>query len=110
MEIKSVKLLLLKKTIIIFKDFMGKYNLKNDTLNETDLQNVSNYKFFPTDSKVYSDKGFEYRRWFSRWFSLDFFMMRDHKPYYFDSFGGQLDKFLLNQVPEPITYLNYKIQ
>ena len=72
MEIKSVKLLLLKKTMTISKDFMRKYNLKKDTLNETDSQNVSNYKIFPTDSKVYSDKGFEYRRWFSRWYSLDF--------------------------------------
>ena len=35
--------------------------------------------------------------------------MKD-KSYYFDSFGGQPDKFLLNQLPKPIIYDNYKKQ
>ena len=30
--------------------------------------------------------------------------------YYFDSFGGQPDKFLLNQLSKPIIYHIYKIQ
>ena len=33
-----------------------------------------------------------------------------NKSYYFDSFGGQPDNFLLNQLPKPILYHNYKIQ
>ena len=41
-----------------FKDFMKKYNLKNDTMNETELQRVYNYPIYPRDSKIYSDKGF----------------------------------------------------
>ena len=58
--------------VLNFKDFMKKYNLKNDTMNESELQRVLSY--------------------------------------YFDSFGGQPDKFLLNQAPKPIMYHNYKTQ
>ena len=29
---------------------------------------------------------------------------------FFDSFGGQRDKLLLEQLPNPITFLNYKYQ
>ena len=38
------------------------------------------------------------------------FIIKDNKSYYFDSFGGQPDKFPLNQLPKPIIYHNYKIQ
>ena len=38
------------------------------------------------------------------------FYLKDKKSYYFDSFGGQLDIFLHNQLPEPILYHNYEIQ
>ena len=38
------------------------------------------------------------------------FIVKDNKSYYFDSFGGQPDKFLLNQLPKPLIYHNYKIQ
>ena len=38
------------------------------------------------------------------------FIVKDSKSYYFDSFGGQADKFLLKQLPKPIIYLIYKIQ
>ena len=66
---------------------------------------------YPRNSKIYSDKGF---------FNIDdgsqggthwtCFIVKDNKSYYFDSFAGQLDKFILNQLPEPIIYQNYKIQ
>ena len=29
--------------VLIFKDFMRKYNLKNDTMNESELQRIYNY-------------------------------------------------------------------
>ena len=29
------------------------------------------------------------------------FIIKDNKSYYFDSFGGQPDKFLINQLPQP---------
>ena len=37
---------------------MRKYNLKDDTVNESELQRVYNYPIYPRDSKVCSDKGF----------------------------------------------------
>ena len=97
--------------LLYFKDFMKKYNLKNDTLNESQLQKVYNYPIYPRDSKIYSEKGFV---------NLDdgrmggshrvVFYVRDKKSFYFDSFGGAPDKFLLTQLPKPIIYHNYKIQ
>ena len=44
--------------ILKFKSFMKKYNLKNDTMNETQLLKIYNYPIYPRDSKIYSDKGF----------------------------------------------------
>ena len=38
------------------------------------------------------------------------FIIKDKKSYYFDSFGGNPDKFLLQQLPKPIIYHNFKIQ
>ena len=38
------------------------------------------------------------------------FYIKDNKSYYFDSFGGSPDKFLLNQLPKPIIYHIFKIQ
>ena len=94
-----------------FKNFMKKYNLKNATMNESQLQKIYNYPIYPRDSKIYSDKGFvnidNGDKGGTRWTC---FIVKDNKPYYFDSFGGQPDKFLLNQLPKPIIYHNYKIQ
>ena len=38
------------------------------------------------------------------------FVIKDIKTFDFDSFRGQPDKFLLNQLPKPITYHNYNFQ
>ena len=97
--------------ILNFKDFMKKYKLKNDTMNESQLQKIYNYPIYPRDSKIYSDRGFvnidDGRMGGSHWTC---FIVQDNKSYYFDSFGGQPDKFLLKQLPKPIIYHNYKIQ
>ena len=45
-------------TILIFKDFMKKYKLKDVTMNESQLQKIYNYPSYPTDSKINSEKGF----------------------------------------------------
>ena len=37
---------------------MKKHNLKNNTMNESQLQKVNNYPIFPRDSIITSDKGF----------------------------------------------------
>ena len=94
-----------------FKDFMKKYNLKNDTMNESELQKIYNYHIYPRDSKIISDRGFvnidNGSRGGTHWTC---FIVKGNKSYYFDSFGGQPDKFLLKQLPKPIIYHNYKIQ
>ena len=38
------------------------------------------------------------------------FIKKDNKSYYFESFAGQSDKLLLNQLPKQITYHNFEIQ
>ena len=44
--------------IFSFKNFLKKYNLQKDTMNESELQRVFNYPIYPRDSKIYSDRGF----------------------------------------------------
>ena len=76
------------------KDFMKKYKLQNDTMNESQLQKFHNYPLYPRDSKFYSDK---------RFVNIDIgsvggthwscFYIKENKSYYFGSFGGQPDKF-----------------
>ena len=38
------------------------------------------------------------------------FFTKDNKSIYFDSLGRVPDKILLNQLPKPINFLNYKIE
>ena len=80
-------------------------------MNESELQRVYNYNFYPRDSKIFSYKGFvnldNGRMGGTHWTC---FIVKDKKSYYFHSFGGQLDKFLLNQIPKPVMYHNYKVQ
>ena len=82
----------------------------NDTMNESQLQKFYNCPIYPRDSKIYSVKGFvtidNGSQGGSHWTC---FYIKDNKSYYFDSFGGQPDKCLLNQLPKPIIYHNYKI-
>ena len=97
--------------VLNFKDFMKKYKLKNDTMNESELQRVYNYPIYPRDSKIFSDKGFvnidNGSQGGTHWTC---FYIKDNISYYFCSFGSQPDKFLLKQLPKPIIYHNYKIQ
>ena len=90
---------------------MKKYNLKNDTMNESELQRIYNYLIYPRNSRIYSDIGFvnidNGSQGGTHWTC---FIVKDEKSYSFDSFGGQPDKSLLNQLPKPIIYHNYKIQ
>ena len=90
---------------------MKKYKLKNGTMNESQIQKMYIYPKYPTDSNRYSDKGFVNVDGGSQggtlWTCL---IVENNKSSYFDSFGGHPGKFLLNQLPKPITYHNYKIQ
>ena len=93
-----------------FRDFLKHYNLKNNTMNTSDLQRVSNYPIYPRDSKICSDKRLvnidNGSLGGTPWVCL---IVKD-KSFYFDSFGGQPDKNLLKQIPKPKIYRNYKIQ
>ena len=97
--------------LLNFKDFMKKNNLKNDTMNESELQKIYNYFIYPQDSKIHSDKRFvnidKGSQGGSHWTC---FIVKDNKSYYFDSLGGAPDNFLLEQLPKLITYHNHKIQ
>ena len=70
-------------------------------MNESHLQRVYNYPICPRDSKKYSDKRFvnidNGSQGGTQWTC---FIVKDNKSYYFDSLGGQPDKFFL------INYLN----
>ena len=80
-------------------------------MNDSQLQKIYIYPMYPRESKIYSDKGFvnidNVSQGGSHWVC---FVVKDNKSYYFDSFGGQPDKFLLKQLPKPIIYHKSKIQ
>ena len=79
----------IKRKALTFKDFMKKYNLKNDTMNESELQRIYEILIYPRDSKIYSDRGFvridSGSPGGTHWTC---FIVKDKKLYYFDSFGG----------------------
>ena len=90
---------------------MKKYKIKDDTMNESELQRVYNYPLYPRDSKRYSDKGLvNIDNGSQSGFHWTAFYVENKKSYYFDSFGGQPDKMLLNHLHKPIKYHNYKTQ
>ena len=80
-------------------------------MNEGELQRVYNCKIYPRDSLIKSIEGFvildisdmEGSHWTC-------FILKDNKRFYFDSFGEQHNKFLINKLPKPISYHNYKRQ
>ena len=49
---------LINMKVLNFKDFIKKYKIKNDTMNESQLQKFYNYPIYPRDSKIFSDKRF----------------------------------------------------
>ena len=73
---------------------MKKYKLKEDTKNESQLQRVYNYKIYPKDSIITTNKRFvnidDGSQEGSHW---TFFIVKNLESYYYDRFGGQSDKF-----------------
>ena len=76
-------------------------------MGESQLQKTYNYPIYPRDSKRFSDRGFVLidngSQGGTHWTC---FIVKENKSYCFDSFGGQPDIFLLNQLPKPIIYHN----
>ena len=107
MEINSLRLKFFKLIVLNFKDFAKKCKLKNDTMNESQLQKIYNLPIYPRDIKKYSDKRFDKidngSQGGTHW---NCFIEKDKISHYFDSFDGQQDIFLLNQLPKPIKYHN----
>ena len=97
--------------ILNFKDFIRKYSLRKDTMNESGLQRLCKYPIYSRDSKKYSNKGFvnidNSRMRGTHWTC---FIIKDKKSYYFDSFGRQPDDFLRNQLLKPKKYHHFKKQ
>ena len=96
-------------SILNSEDFMKKQILKDNTMKKAALQRVCNSPIYPRDSKMYSDRGFVIidggRIGGGHWTC---FFIKDYKSYYFDSFEGTPDKFLLKHLPKLIIYRNYK--
>ena len=84
-----------------------KFFLKDDTMNESDLQSAYNYPIYPRGSEIPTDKRFvnddKGSMGGTHWTCL---FEKDNKSFYFDSFGGEPDRFLLNQLSKPIYYHN----
>ena len=80
-------------------------------MNESQLQKLSKSPIYPRDSTIYSDRVFlnidNGTVGGTHWCNV---YVKNNKSFYFDSFGVQLDKFFLNQLPKPIIYQNYKKQ
>ena len=94
-----------------FKDSMKKYILRKDTMNEPGLQRVYNYPIYSRDSRLYSERGFvNIDDGSQRGIQWTCFLTKDNKSYYFDSFVGQPENFLINQLPKPKINLNCEIQ
>ena len=98
-------------TKLSLKDFMKKYDLKDDSMKEGELKKVYNYNSYRRDSKITTDKGFvDIDNGAEGETHCTCFYKKDNKSFYFDSFGARPDKFLLQQLPKPKTFHYYKIQ
>ena len=72
--------------LLNFKDFMTKYSLKNNTVNESEIQRVYNYSIYPRDSKILSDRGFvNVDNGSMGGIHWTCFLIKGNKSYYFDS-------------------------
>ena len=99
------------KVLNLKKKFGKENNLRNDTMNDSQLQRVYNYHIYPRHSEKYSDKGFVNIDDGSQGGSHSTCSkVKDNEPNYLDGLGGQPDKLLLKQLPKPIIYHTYKIQ
>ena len=80
-------------------------------MKESDLKRVYNYKIYPRDSKITTKKGFvnidNGEQGGTHWTC---FLINKDGSFYFDSFGGNPDKFLLHQLPKPIIVNKYKFK
>ena len=75
--------------VLNFEDFMKYFNLRNNSMNESQLLKIYKYPIYPRDKKIYCDKGFEnFVDGSMNGTHRTCFIVKDNKSYYFDSFGG----------------------
>ena len=90
---------------LVLENCLRNYTLNDDTMNESELQRISNYPMYPRYSKKCSDRGFVNEdngsQGGTHWTC---FIKKNKKSHYFDSFGGAPDEISLNHSPKPITY------
>ena len=80
-------------------------------MNEPELQRVYKYHKYSKGSRLFSVRGLaEVDNGSEGGTHWTCFIIKENESYYFDSFGGGPDIFLLNQLPKPLFYHNYKIQ
>ena len=100
-----------KISILLSTYFAKKCNLKDITMNKTVLKKIINYFLFPKDSETINSKRFvniDDGHWGGS--SLTCFYMKSSNSYFFDSFIGSLDRFLLQQLTKPSIFHNHKYQ
>ena len=89
---------------------MKKYNLRDDTMKESELKMCVNYLIYPRGSETTSNKGFviidKGQMFCTHWTC---FYMKVNKSFYLDSFGVYPDNFSLQPLPKPIIYHKHKI-
>ena len=83
---------------------MRTLNLKDDTMNKSDLQSVYIFPIYPRDSKTISDRGFVNPDNGSMGGSPWVCLYRKDNIFDFDTFDGPPDNILLSQVPKPKPY------
>ena len=76
-------------------------------MNEGEIQRTYIYPIYLRESKIYSDKGYinidNGSQGGTHWTC---FIKKDRGSYYYDSFGGNPDKFLEKKLTKPIIYQN----
>ena len=79
----------------------------SDLINTLSIAKIYDVDIYPRESKIKTTKGIciidDGSHGGTHW--VAFYASR-----YFDSFGGPPDKWLIEQLPKPITYHNYSIQ
>ena len=84
------------------------YDIKDDTMNESESNTVTTYCFFPRDSKrttnreivILGDGSLGMTDWTC-------FHVKDNRTLYLDSLVEQTDKVFLKQLPKTNTFHNY---
>ena len=111
MEKKYPEVKVFKIKVLHLKNFLEKYILKADNINGRKIQKNFKYLIYPRVSKMFSGRrliNIEHSRMGG--IHCTCFHIKDNISFFFDSFGGQFDTFLLQQLQKPRIYHFFKNQ